>query len=54
METEVPRLPAATQLNLSSDEFLPPCSSQFWSSGAAASMQPRLGLAGIPRSPGGS
>lgn len=43
---------ATTQLNLSSDEFLPPCSPQFWSSGSAARMQPRLGLAGIPRSPG--
>ena len=45
---------ATTQLNLSANEFLAPCPSQFWSAGSAASMQPRLGLAGIPRSPGGS
>jgi hypothetical protein len=45
---------ATSQLNLSANEFLAPCPSQFWSAGSAASMQPRLGLAGIPRSPGGS
>jgi hypothetical protein len=45
---------ATTQLNLSANEFLAPCPSQFWSAGSAASMQPRLGRAGIPRSPGGS
>jgi hypothetical protein len=45
---------ATTQLNLSASEFLAPCPSRFWSAGSAASMQPRLGLAGIPRSPKGS
>jgi hypothetical protein len=42
---------ATTALNLGGGEELQACSPQWWSSGPAGEMQPRLGLAGIPQSP---
>jgi hypothetical protein len=38
--------------DLGGGEELQPCSPQRWSAGSAGTLQPRLGRAGIPRSPG--
>ena len=43
---------ATTSLDLGGGEELQPCSSGWWSPGPVDATQPRLGLAGIPRSPG--
>jgi hypothetical protein len=43
---------ARAALDLGGGEELQPCSPQWWSAGSARALQPRLGLAGIPRSPG--
>ncbi len=43
---------ATTALNLGGGEQLQPCSPAWWSPGRANVSQPRLGLAGIPQSPG--
>jgi hypothetical protein len=43
---------ATTPLSLGGGEQLPPCSPGWWSSGPVTATQPRLGLAGIPQSPG--
>ena len=42
---------ATTPLNLGGGEELQPCSPRWWSPGPVNPTQPRLGLAGIPRSP---
>ena len=43
---------ATIPLDLGGGEKLQPCSPRWWSPGPVAATQPRLGLAGIPRSPG--
>jgi len=44
---------ATTALGLGGGEYLEPCSSRWWTPGpVSAAFGPRLGLAGIPRSPG--
>lgn len=43
---------ATTPLDLGGGEELQPCSPRWWSPGPGGAMQPRLGEAGIPRSPG--
>jgi hypothetical protein len=43
---------ATTGLNLGEGGFLQSCSPRWWSSGPVVPTQPRLGLAGIPQSPG--
>ena len=43
---------ATTGLNLGGSVFLQPCSPRWWSPGPVNATQPRLGLAGIPQSPG--
>jgi hypothetical protein len=42
---------ATADLNLGGGEFLQACSPRWWSPGLMDGTQPRLGLAGIPRSP---
>jgi hypothetical protein len=42
---------ATTALDLGAGEQMQPCQSQWWSAGPVDAKQPRLGLAGIPRSP---
>jgi len=42
---------ATTALNLGAGAFLQPCETSWWSAGPVNAQQPRLGLAGIPRSP---
>ena len=43
---------ATAALDLGGGEELQPCSPRWWSAGSAGALQPRLGLAGIPRSAG--
>jgi hypothetical protein len=42
---------ATSALNLGGGEQLQPCAASWWSPGPVNANQPRLGLAGIPRSP---
>lgn len=42
---------ATTALNLGGGAQLQPCEASWWSAGPVNARQPRLGLAGIPRSP---